>query len=65
MISLSNCLTDLSKELGESVTNTSQRRIEHYCDAVQEFSNERKWPFLVKENTSLNTGVGTAGSVIN
>lgn len=65
MISLTNGLSDLSKELGESTTNTSQRRIQSYNDAVQEFANEKKWPFLVKQNTALTTGVGTAGTAIS
>lgn len=60
MITLSQGLADLSKELGESTTNTSSRRIQHYNDAIQEFANERKWPFLVKENTSLDTGDGNS-----
>lgn len=59
MITLVQGLTDLSKELGEATTNTSARRIQHYNDAVQEFANERKWPFLVKQNSALTTGSGT------
>lgn len=55
MITLVQGLADLSKELGEATTNTSARRIQHYNDAIQEFANERKWPFLVKENTALVT----------
>lgn len=55
MITLTQGLADTSKELGESTTNDSARRIQHYNDAIQEFSNERKWKFLVKENTSLVT----------
>lgn len=58
MITLSEGLQDQSKELGESTTNTTARRIAHYNDAVQEFANERKWPFLVKTNVALNTGAG-------
>lgn len=58
MITLTQGLADLSKELGESVTNTDQRRIQHYNDAIQEFGNEKKWPFLVKKNIALNTGTG-------
>lgn len=65
MITLSQGLADLSKELGESTTNTSARRIQHYCDAIQEFANERKWPFLVKSNASLNTGTGVAHTAIS
>lgn len=60
MITLSQGLADLSKELGESTTNTSTRRIQHYNDAVQEFANERKLTFLVKQNTSLDTGDGNS-----
>ena len=59
-ITLIQGLTDLSKELGESITNTTTRRIAHYNDAVQEFANERKWKFLLKENTDLNTGDGAS-----
>lgn len=55
MITLVQGLADLSKELGESTTNTSTRRIAHYCDAIQEFANEKKWPFLVKLNNDLVT----------
>lgn len=58
MISLSNGLSDLSKELGESTTNTAARRIQHYNDAVIDFAGERRWKFLVKENTTLTTAVG-------
>jgi len=65
MITLTQGLSDLSKELGESTTNTSTRRIAHYCDAIQEFSNERKWKFLVKLNEALTTGAGTAGTAID
>lgn len=65
MITLTQGLTDLSKELGESTTNTSARRIQHYNDAIQEFANERKWKFLVKFNDDLTTGVGTAGTAID
>jgi hypothetical protein len=65
MITLSQGLADLSKELGESTTNTSARRIQHYNDAIQEFANERKWPFLVKSNTALTTGTGVAHTAIS
>lgn len=60
MITLSEGLQDISKELGESTTDTSTRRIQHYNDAIQEFANERKWKFLVKQNTSLDTGDGVS-----
>lgn len=58
MITLADGLSDLSKELGESTTNTSLRRIQAYNDAIQEFANERKFSFLVKPNVALNTGTG-------
>jgi len=61
MITLTNGLSDLSKELGETVSNVTTRRIGHYNDAVIEFSNEKKWEFLIKEDTSLSTVVGTQG----
>lgn len=60
MITLSEGLQDTSKELGESTTNTSIRRIQAFNDAVQEFANERKWKFLVKKNVSLTTGDGNS-----
>lgn len=60
MITLPEGLADLSKELGESTTNTGTRRIQHYNDAVQDFANDKKWPFLTKENTSLTTGDGSS-----
>lgn len=65
MISLSNGLSDLSKELGESTTNTSARRIQHYNDAVIDFASERRWKFLVKENTSMTTVSGTQSYTIH
>ena len=55
MITLTQGLADLSKELGESTTNTGTRRIQHYNDAIQEFANERKWKFLVKLDETLDT----------
>lgn len=55
---LSTGLSDQSKELGETTTVTAPIRIRSYNDAVIEFANERKWPFLVKENTALSTVVG-------
>lgn len=54
-INLTDGLDDLSKELGESSANQTSRRIQHYNDAVQDFSGERKWPFLVKKNEDLTT----------
>lgn len=48
-------LTDLSKELGESVTSTTTARIGHYNDAVVGFADERKWKFLVKADETLTT----------
>jgi len=57
-VSLTNGLSDLSKELGETNTNTNTRRIQHYNDAVVDFANERKFPFFVKENTELATVSG-------
>lgn len=58
-VTLTTGLSDLSKELGETTTNTTARRIGHYNDAIVDFFNERKWPFSVKENTDLSTVVGT------
>lgn len=55
MITLTELLSDISKELGETTTNVVARRIQHGNDAVIDFANERKWPFLVKENTSMTT----------
>lgn len=57
-VSLTSGLSDLSKELGETNTNTGTRRIQHYNDAVVDFANDRKWAFLVKENTELSTVSG-------
>lgn len=51
-------LSDLSKELGETTVNTGGIRIRAYNDAVIDFANEKKWPFLVKENALLSTQVG-------
>jgi hypothetical protein len=58
MISLSQGLQDISKELGESTTNTSTRRIQAYNDAVVDLSNGRKYSFLVKKDVTLDTGDG-------
>lgn len=52
---LTTGLSDLSKELGETTTNSTSRRIGHYNDAVVHFANDRKWPFLVKKNTDDTT----------
>lgn len=52
---LSTGLSDLSRELGETTTDTSTPRVNHYNDAVMQFFNERKWPFAVKKDTSLVT----------
>lgn len=57
-ITLSVGLSDLSKELGETTTNTTERRIQHYNDAVIDLATQRKLPFLVKLNSSLSTAVG-------
>lgn len=59
MINLSDGLSDLSRELGESTTNTTSRRVEHYGDAVVAFANEKKWPFLRKKSTDLTTAANT------
>lgn len=48
-------LSDLSRELGENTVNQTTNRIGHYNDAVVEFANDRKWPFLCKENTTKTT----------
>lgn len=58
MITLTEGLADTSKELGETTTNVTARRVQHYNDAVIDFANERKWPFLVKENTDMVTAAG-------
>lgn len=54
-ITLNNGLSDLSRELNESTSDTGTRRIEHYNDAIQWFFSLRKWPFAIKQNTSLTT----------
>lgn len=58
MVDLTTGLSDLSKELGETNTNTNTRRIQHYNDAVIDFFNERKWPFAIKKNSTLLTTSG-------
>lgn len=55
---LTTGLSDLSSELGESNTNTTTRRIKAYNDAVQDFANERKWPFLTKRAVLTTTQSG-------
>jgi hypothetical protein len=52
-------LSDLSTELGENTTNTTAKRVKQYNDAVIEFSNERKWPFLLKKATLTATTTQT------
>jgi hypothetical protein len=52
-------LNDLSAELGESTTNTTTKRITSFNHAVVMFSEEKKWKFLVKKNTTLTTVNGT------
>lgn len=60
MVTLADGLSDMSKELGETTTNTSVRRVQHYGDAIIEFFNARKWPFAIKkDNTSLSTLANT------
>lgn len=56
---LSDGLTDLSRELGESQTNQTSPRIKSYNDAVVEFANEKKWLFLIKKNETLLTIAST------
>lgn len=51
-------LTDLSRELGETTVQTGPTRIRAYNDAIIDFANEKKWPFLVKESVALATQVG-------
>lgn len=57
-VSLINGLADLSKELGETSANQTPNRVKHYNDAVQEFFNERRWPFSTKIDSSLITTAG-------
>lgn len=52
---LTTGLSDLSRELGENTVNQTTNRIGHYNDAVIDFANDHKWPFLCKENTNFNT----------
>ena len=55
---LTTGLSDQSKELGETTVVSTPIRIRTYNDAVVDFANERKWPFLVKENAAKSTIVG-------
>lgn len=55
---LTTGLSDQSKELGETTTVSTPIRIRTYNDAIIDFANEKKWPFLVKEDASLSTVVG-------
>lgn len=64
-ITLTEGLSDTSKELGETTTNTTARRIQHFNDAVIDFANERKWPFLVKESTAMTTLADTQSYAIH
>lgn len=57
-ITLTQGLSDLSKELNETNVNTAQARISHYNDAVIEFFGERKWPFAIKKDNTLTTSSG-------
>lgn len=64
-ITLLEGLSDTSKELGETTTNSTTRRIQHYGDAVIDFANERKWKFLLKKNTDMSSVVGTQSYAIH
>lgn len=63
MITLDTGLDDLSKELGETTTNTNVRRVGQYGDAVVEFFNERKWPFAIKKNISITTTTSSSYAI--
>ena len=56
---LTTGLSDQSKELGETTIVSTPIRIRAYNDAIVDFANERKWPFLVKENATKSTVVGS------
>lgn len=56
---LSLGLADLSRELGETTTDTSTTRVNNYNDAVVQFFNEKKWPFSLKKDTTLVTIAST------
>ena len=58
-VTLVDGLADLSRELGESSTDTSTKRINYYNDAVQRFFNERKWPFALISDISQTSVSGT------
>lgn len=51
-------LNDLSGELGESTVNSTTKRITAYGHAVVTFAKAKKWPFLVKSNSTLLTTAG-------
>jgi len=57
-IKLLDGLSDLSKELGETNTNSTTNRIRHYNDAIQAFFAEKKWSFSTKKDESLATVAG-------
>jgi len=54
-VTLQNGCGDLSRELGEATPNVTTPRLNHYNDAVIDFANERKFPFLIKENATITT----------
>lgn len=54
-VTLINGLADLSRELGETTTKSTADRVAAYNDAVQEFFNEKKWPFARKKDSTLTT----------
>lgn len=56
---LTTGLSDQSKELGETTVVSTPIRIRTYNDAIVDFANERKWPFLIKENAALSTVIGS------
>lgn len=56
---LTTGLSDQSKELGETTVVSTPIRIRTYNDSVIDFANERKWPFLIKENAALSTVIGS------
>ena len=56
---LTTGLSDQSKELGETTVVSTPIRIRTYNDALIDFVNEKKWPFLIKENAALSTVVGS------
>lgn len=58
-VTLTTGLADLSRELGETTTNTTTDRINHYNDAVVALFNAKKWPFALKKDTTQTTTSGT------